>query len=149
MTREWKVTLIFPTPFLRICYLSCAKRDGLPELTHCPWFWLCTRLSSSICICWRLCPTFERQWLSYNSEHQRKPCTHRILSSEEQGIGVLYNLKYEVIIAFFPFVDHCLSEFNERFPEQTRPFFLTFQLLPSRVQNISALYFVLSVKHFA
>jgi hypothetical protein len=22
MTRKWKVTLIFPTPFLRICYLS-------------------------------------------------------------------------------------------------------------------------------
>ena len=37
MTRKWKVTLIFPTPFLRICYLSCATRDGLPELTHCPW----------------------------------------------------------------------------------------------------------------
>jgi hypothetical protein len=37
MTIKWKVTLIFPTPFLRICYLSCAKRDDLPELTHCPW----------------------------------------------------------------------------------------------------------------
>ena len=37
MTRKWKVTLIFPTPFLRICYLSCAKRDGLPELIPCPW----------------------------------------------------------------------------------------------------------------
>ena len=37
--------------------------------------------------------------------------------------------------AFFPFVDHCLSELNERFPEQTRPSFLTFQLLPSRVQT--------------
>jgi hypothetical protein len=45
---------------------------------------------------------------------------------------------YYRINAFFPFVDHCLSELNERFPEQTRPSFLTFQLLPSRVQNISA-----------
>jgi hypothetical protein len=34
------------------------------------------------------------------------------------------------INAFFPFVDHCLSELNERFPEQTRPSFLAFQLLP-------------------
>jgi hypothetical protein len=38
----------------------------------------------------------------------------------------------------FPFVDHCLSELNERFPEQTRLSFLAFQLLPSRVQNIYA-----------
>ena len=45
---------------------------------------------------------------------------------------------YYRINAFFPFVDHCLSELNERFPEQTRPSFLAFQLLPSRVQNISA-----------
>ena len=45
---------------------------------------------------------------------------------------------YYRINYFFPFVDHCLSEQNERFPEQTRPSFLAFQLLPSRVQNISA-----------
>jgi hypothetical protein len=44
---------------------------------------------------------------------------------------------YYRINAFFPFVDHCLSELNERFPEQRSPFFLAFQLLPSRVQNIS------------
>ena len=25
MTRKWKVTLIFPTSFLRICYLNCAR----------------------------------------------------------------------------------------------------------------------------
>ena len=35
---------------------------------------------------------------------------------------------YYRIDAFFPFVDHCLSELNERFPEQTRPSFLAFQL---------------------
>jgi hypothetical protein len=45
---------------------------------------------------------------------------------------------YYRINAFFPLVDHCLSELNERFPEQTRPSFLAFQLLPSRIQNISA-----------
>jgi hypothetical protein len=45
---------------------------------------------------------------------------------------------YYRINAFFPFVDHCLSELNERFPEQTRPSLLAFQLLPSRVQDISA-----------
>jgi hypothetical protein len=37
--------------------------------------------------------------------------------------------------AFFSFVDHSLSELDERFPEQTRPSFLAFQLLPSRVQT--------------
>ena len=45
---------------------------------------------------------------------------------------------YYRINAFFPFADHCLSELNERYPEQTRPSFLAFQLLPNRVQNISA-----------
>ena len=40
---------------------------------------------------------------------------------------------YYRINAFFPFVDHCSSELNERFPEQTRPSFLAFQLLPGRV----------------
>jgi hypothetical protein len=45
---------------------------------------------------------------------------------------------YYRINAFFPFVHHCLSELNERFPEQTRPSFLALQLLPSRVQSISA-----------
>ena len=35
---------------------------------------------------------------------------------------------YHRIDASFPFVDHCLSELNERFPEQTRPSFLAFQL---------------------
>jgi hypothetical protein len=33
---------------------------------------------------------------------------------------------YYRINAFFPFVDHCLSELNERFPEQTPPSFLAF-----------------------
>jgi hypothetical protein len=31
----------------------------------------------------------------HNSEHERKACTHRILSSKEQGLGVLYSITYD------------------------------------------------------
>jgi hypothetical protein len=43
---------------------------------------------------------------------------------------------YYRINAFFPFVDHCISELDERFHEQTRPSFLAFQLLPSEASRV-------------
>jgi hypothetical protein len=69
-----------------------------------------------------------------------KPRTVGRMTNRANGVAFAEDSvpSYYRIHAFFPFADHCLSEPNERFPEQTRPSFLAFQLLPNRVQNISA-----------
>lgn len=45
--------------------------------------------------------------------------------------------EYYRINTYLPFVDHCLSELNNRFSDETRPSFLAFKLLPGRINTLT------------
>ena len=38
---------------------------------------------------------------------------------------------------YFPFIDHCVTQFNQRFPESAQSLYLGYKLLPSKVSSMS------------
>ena len=38
---------------------------------------------------------------------------------------------------YFPFIDHCVAQFNQRFPDTAKSLYLGYKLIPSNVQMLS------------